>query len=100
MDTGKTSGISGKEDQNPAIFASQKVEDNETKPVQNNNANSTSSSGIDKSSESEDLKSIISPVILVDYGALPPEPPIGKLRGLLPCLPCNVKINCSKKLKS
>ena len=79
MDTGKSSGVSGKEDQNPAIFASQKVEENETKPnlLQNNNATSTSSSGSDKSSESEDLKSVISPVILVDYGALPPEPPIG-----------------------
>lgn len=80
MDTGKSSIISGKEDQDPKKIAFKKVEENETKPkpVQNGNATSTSSSGSDKSSESEDLKSVTGPAILVDYGPLPPEPPIGK----------------------
>ena len=75
MDTGKPSGTGGKEDPNRQMYASQKVEEDETKPRQ---LDVTSSSGSIKSAENEGLKSVSCPVILVDYGSLPAEPPIGK----------------------
>lgn len=75
MDTGKVPGIGGKEDHNSQNYASQKSDCSDNKPTQNTDF---ASSGSMKSVESEDLKSVISPVVLVDYGILPAEPPIGK----------------------
>lgn len=75
MDTGKAPGITGKEDNNTQNYASQKSDCSDNKPMQNKDA---ASSGSMKSVESEDLKSVISPVVLVDYGILPAEPPAGK----------------------
>lgn len=75
MDTGKAPGITGKEDHNSQNCATQKSDSGDNKAVQNNDF---ASSGSMKSVESEDLKSVISPVVLVDYGILPAEPPIGK----------------------
>jgi hypothetical protein len=75
MDTGKAPGITGKEDNNSQNYATQKSDSSNNKAMQNNDSGS---SGSMKSVESEDLKSVISPVVLVDYGILPAEPPIGE----------------------